>query len=120
MLAFIDELETNNKDLMKFIDQSNFNMAADYKSKVIAMLGERRPDKGANLRVQNNAADNPAAIERSVGKQASRSCEPTYQRRQNFAQSDYLTSQRNSPLRQKQQSHNLQAVETQVQSQVNS
>ncbi len=38
--SFIDELEANNKELMRFIDRKNIAQANDYKSKVVGLLGQ--------------------------------------------------------------------------------
>jgi len=37
--SFIDELEANNKELMRFIDRKNIVQANDYKTKVVGLLG---------------------------------------------------------------------------------
>lgn len=39
---FIDELEANNKELVRFIDNKNFLQANDYKTKVAKLLSQQR------------------------------------------------------------------------------
>ena len=49
--SFIDELESNNKELVRYIDHKNMVTANDYKTKVYAMLGNKRtPGDSAILR----------------------------------------------------------------------
>lgn len=50
LLSFIAELEGNNKELMRFIDNKNMQTANAYKSNVSNLLNGRRSDKGAILR----------------------------------------------------------------------
>ena len=38
--GFIEELETNNKDLMRHIDKNNMLQATDYQSRVSQLLGQ--------------------------------------------------------------------------------
>ena len=39
---FIEELEANNKELVRFIDNKNFLQANDYRSKVASLLSKQR------------------------------------------------------------------------------
>jgi len=48
--TFIDELEENNKGLMKFLDKKQFEEAHDYKEKVYELLSRGRASAGASLR----------------------------------------------------------------------
>jgi len=40
--SFIEELESNNKELVRFIDNKNFAQANDYKTRVSELLGKDR------------------------------------------------------------------------------
>ena len=44
--AFIEELEINNKELVRFIDNRTFVQANDYKTKVASVLS--RPRQGGS------------------------------------------------------------------------
>lgn len=49
-MKFIDELENNNKDLVRYIDDKNYQAAAIYKSKVTEILAKPRDHAGARQR----------------------------------------------------------------------
>ena len=47
--TFIEELEGNNKELVRFIDNKNFLQANDYKSRVATMLSKQRNSTNNNV-----------------------------------------------------------------------
>ena len=47
--TFIEELEGNNKELVRFIDNKNFLQANDYKSRVATMLSKHRNSTNNNV-----------------------------------------------------------------------
>ena len=59
----MEDLEINNKTLIRFMDQKNYNEAEEYTNKVVEILSRRRSVRGGSLgksiRNKNTISDEP-------------------------------------------------------------
>jgi hypothetical protein len=59
----MEDLEINNKTLIRFMDQKNYNEAEEYTNKVVEILSRRRSVRGGSLgksiRNNNTISDEP-------------------------------------------------------------
>ena len=79
LLRFIDELENNNKDLVRYIDDKNYQAAALYKSKVTEILAKPRDRLGQKqneLQQHSNQIQQPSKEKNYSHSPNNRNCAP--------------------------------------------